>query len=307
MASPSLSILVPTNDRPEVLGKVWPSWLHQEGLTQIVIVNDGSVEDYSGVLRQLANACSEQQVDLKVVSTLERKGAPAARNCGLPLCTGDDVLTLDDDILLTPDVVASCRTARPASNAPVVVGPRVVYLRDDETEEAADARSAEDTRPYADLSTLTVVPWVRPIDTLRVPFVTAVALWPRRLFSDGLRYFEGYRGNGYREETDPQITAQARFGAEIYFVPSAKVFHLPPRIAYARRSGQRRSGLIVFEWHVARNNAHFLSRHGAYLKRTFGVRPTRSWTALLRTRLSPTRARAFIRRKAAALGLSGPA
>lgn len=297
MAPPSLTILVPTNDRPEVLERVWPSWLLQEGLSQVVVVDDGSTRDYTAVFTEIEAAGRARGIDVRVLRLAGRRGAPAARNAGLPLCTGDEVFTVDDDIILTPSVVAKCRDSRPAGQGRAILGPRVVYLKDDETQEEADERSRRDTRAYVDMRTLTLVPWVSPPSVERVPFVTAVALWPRSLFADGLRYFEGYRGNGYREETDPQIEAQRSFGAAVFFVPTAEVFHLPPSIAYARKSGQRRFGVVRFEWHVARNNARFLARYGEFLKQRFAVRPWRSWAALLVARLSPNRARALFQQR----------
>lgn len=297
MAPPSLTILVPTNDRPEVLARVWRSWLGQEGLAQVVIVDDGSVHDYTRVLADIDASLKQRSIELRVIRLAHRTGAAAARNMGLAACTSEEILTLDDDILLTSTVVADCRAARPASVDPVIVGPRVVYVQDHETEAEADARSGQDQRPYFDRSRLTLVPWVRPLEVLRVPFVTAVALWPRALFDHGLRYFEGYRGNGYREETDPQVQAQARHRAEVHFVPSAKVFHLPPRLAYAQKGGQRRYNLLAFEWHVAKNNALFLGRHGRFLSRRFGAKPVASWTMLSLSRLSPRRLQVWIRRR----------
>jgi len=300
MAAPTLTILVPTNDRPEVLRSVWPTWLQQEGLTQVVVVDDGSEVDYSGVFDELSRACAARGVEFRAIRLVTRRGAPVARNAGLPHCKGEDVLTTDDDILLGPDMVSRCREARRELPPQSVCGPRVVYLRDDETEAAAEARSRADRRSYFDPATLTLVPWVTGSRPLQVPFVTAVALWPRSLFDRGLRYFEGYGGNGYREETDPQLRAQAEYGATVHFVPTATVYHLPPRLAYARKSGQRRMGLLAFEWHVLANNARFLRRHGALLRARFEIRALSAWFALLRTRISPLRAVALVRNRRAA-------
>lgn len=293
----ALTILAPTHDRPEVLARVWPSWLRQEGIRQIVIVNDGGTRGYDSVFADIASACQARNVMLRVIETPKRLGAPAAKNAGLLGCTFDEILTTDDDIELPDDMVAKCRADRPAADGPVLVGPRVIYLRDGETHAAALKRARQETQPFFDLKKLTLCAWAHPGAVKEYPFVTAVALWPAELFRQGLRFHEGYGGNGYREESDPQLMAAQKFGAKVYLAPDAHCFHLPPGVAYARRGGQRRGGRLWFEYWVLKNNYVFLRRFSVYLKQSFGISPAASWLRLAMSRLSPARlARAFCKR-----------
>lgn len=293
MAAP-LTILAPTHNRPEVLARVWPSWLRQDGISEIVVVNDGGKGGYDRVFADIASACEARNVTLKVIETPQRLGAPAAKNAGLSECTCDEVLTTDDDIELPDDMVAKCRANRPAVDGPVLVGPRVIYLRDGETHAAALDRARHETQPFFDMKKLILCAWAHPGAVTEYPFVTAVALWPAELFRQGLRFYEGYGGNGYREETDPQLMAAQKFGAKVYLTPDAHCFHLPPGVAYARRGGQRRGGRLWFEYWVLKNNYVFLRRFSAYLKGRFGISPAASWLRLTLSRLSLARlSRAF--------------
>jgi glycosyltransferase involved in cell wall biosynthesis len=285
MATPPLTILAPTHNRPDVLQRVWPTWVVQQGLKEIVVVDDGSTVDYTSVFADLAERCKRMDIALKVLRLSKRVGAPAARNAGLAACTSEEVFTTDDDVVFAPDMIERCREERPQRELPVIVGPRVIYLRDGETEEQADARSRADTQPYFRASDLTLTPWVDPGRALRMPFVTALTLWPRSLFVDGLRYCEEYGGNGYREETDPQVQAQARFGAEVYLTPSARSFHLPPAIAYSKAGGQRRGGRLWFEYWVHRNNARFLKRNAEPIWRLTSRSAVACWFSLASSRV----------------------
>lgn len=294
MEAPSLTILAPTHDRPEVLDRVWPSWLEQQGLREIVVVNDGSARDYAAVFARMATACGARGVMFRPLVLPVRRGAPAARNAGLDLCTSDEILTTDDDVVLDARMVERCRAQRPSGAGAVIAGPRVVYLRDGEQQDEADRRSRADRSEYFRNGDLTLVPWVDPGRALQVPFVTAIALWPRSLFQRGLRYFEGYGGNGYREETDPQIRAQSSFDASVWFIPDAVSYHLPPAVAYADRSGQRRHGPLWFEYWVVANNLKFLHRHRQYFREVLGVSTWRCVLSMIRARFGARRVRKFL-------------
>ncbi|TXG76609.1 glycosyltransferase [Patescibacteria group bacterium] len=282
--APTLTILAPTHDRPEVLARVWPTWMEQQGLAEIVIVDDGSTQDYREVFREMSEVCTARSVSLKVLRCDERLGAPAAKNLGLNHCTSQEILTTDDDILLPNSMVAFCREERPQLTTPVIVGPRVIYLRDGETEEAALARANQDTSEFFNYRSLTLTPWVNTDTVQAFPFVTAVALWPAELFKRGLRYYEGYGGNGYREETDPQLAAGSDYSALVFLAPHAVCFHLSPSMAYAKRGGQRRGNRLWFEFWVHYNNAIFLARNRDAIKK-LGLNGYSCWTSLVRDRL----------------------
>ncbi|WP_374316794.1 glycosyltransferase family 2 protein [Aquabacterium sp.] len=294
--APTLTILAPTHNRPDVLEKVWPTWLEQEGLAEIVVVDDGSTEPYSAVFNQLSDACKANRIVLRVIRNDTRLGAPAAKNRGLLHCTSDEVLTTDDDILLPPDMVRLCRAGKPIDDRPTIVGPRVIYLLDDEQPDAAIARANAEKRAFFNYKDLTLTPWSNPGKVREYPFVTAVALWPRSLFERGLTFHEGYGGNGYREETDPQLAARASHAAAVFLVPDAVCFHLPLSIAYAKKGGQRRGSRLWFEYWVHRNNATFLNRHREILH-SFGISVFGSWVHLIQNRIGPRKIASHIMKK----------
>ncbi len=298
-----VSLLVPTYNRADVIGRIWRSWMAQAEVAELVLVDDGSTQDYRPIVQALQAGCDAAGKRFVYLRNETRQGSPAAKNRGLQHCTQPFVLTTDDDIDLHPSMTARLlKTAAEHPNS--LIGARVVYRKDGESCDDAHRRSDADTNTrYFNYDKLTVVAWLQLPEPIKVPFVTAVALWPRQLFERGLRWFEGYGGNGYREETDPQLAAQAQYGAEVWYDSHAVCYHLPPSQAYAQQSGQRRGGFFWFEYWVLRNNWVFLQRYAAWLKSTWNLS---RWTALrelLQERFGPRRAGVLLRRVAARLGL----
>lgn len=297
--TPSISLLIPSFNRAEVIKHVWQSWLEQEYVAQVVLIDDGSTEDYAPLLAFLKPQFAERGVELTYLRNEERIGSPASKNKGLAVCTGSHILTTDDDIILAKGM---CQRLWAFSRVHPndVIGARIVYLKDDETVEQSLKKADSDTRPYCNTDTMTLTPWVLTPneEAVKVPFVTAVALWPRKLFDQGLRYFEAYGGNGYREETDPQITAQSRYGAQVWYLPTALCYHLPPHLAYSAAGGQRRGGMLWFEYWVLKNNFVFFKRHGEFLKRCWGISTGRATRALLAERFSTRRLKLLLKKVA---------
>lgn len=294
----SVTILVPTHNRPHTLSKIWQSWL-QPGVSGVVIINDGSTLSYTKIFAELRRGCADSGIPVTIVTNDQRQGAPAARNKGLEFVQTPYLVTVDDDITLAPNMVSTLlEKAKNISNS--IQGAKVVYLKDHDTEESAletALKGSGDPSSYCSFPEMTICAWYNsPID-LKVPFVTAVACWPTDLFKKGLRYHERYGGNGFREETDPQIQASKEFGTEIYYVPSAICYHLPPRLAYMGKSGQRRGGLLWFEYWAFRNNLHFFQRHGAYFKARYGVTPLAGVLSMLWARVGLPRLLKLVKRK----------
>ncbi len=280
----TVSLLVPTYNRADVIERIWESWFALRGLTQLVLIDDGSTQDYTQLVATLRAAAAPKGIDVVYLKRNVRAGSPDAKNVGLALCTGDYVLTTDDDITLAPDMAEQLIAAAHAQGPNAVIGARVVYRTDGESEEEALMRSRQDSSPYFSARGLTLVPWAEHAGLVRTPFVTAVALWPRHLFERGLRYFTNYGGNGYREETDPQLTAQSEYGATVWYCAQAICYHLPPSQAYGQKSGQRRGGLLWYEFWVMKNNITFLARHGKWLKKTWGLSPLGTFIGLANDR-----------------------
>lgn len=84
-----LSIIIPTNDRPQLLKRAVTSVLNNGGNgCEVIVVDDGL--EKSALSLSLGG-------EIKVITTFGRTGASAARNQGANHATGEYLLFLDDD------------------------------------------------------------------------------------------------------------------------------------------------------------------------------------------------------------------
>ena len=91
----TLSVVIATHNRKDVLARTLPSLLAQDlppAEYEIVLVVDGSTDGTADMLRALSPRCA-----LRILEA-PRRGPGAARNAGVAAARGDTVLFLDDDI-----------------------------------------------------------------------------------------------------------------------------------------------------------------------------------------------------------------
>lgn len=98
---PEISVVVPTRDRPLMLGEALASICRQRGARfEVIVVNDGG-RDVSDVLTKFGVG-----LDLHYISLPKNSGLPAARNAGIRRSRGRYLAYLDDDDLYLPDHLA---------------------------------------------------------------------------------------------------------------------------------------------------------------------------------------------------------
>lgn len=115
----SISVIIPTRNRPEFLKEAVASVLNQTcKATEIIIIDDCSEEVHKNDIQSIQKLDASIQVHL----LQEHKGVSFCRNLGLEVVKGDYVMFLDDDDTLNDDMleksigaleycdVVSCRT-----------------------------------------------------------------------------------------------------------------------------------------------------------------------------------------------------
>lgn len=116
--SPSVSVLICTYNRPELLAQCLEALICRtsEKPDQIVIVNGGD-ERADEVVRRLATdnerltVCGHRSSvipEIKLIKTVN-KNLAASRNVGLPHCTGEIIAMTDDDAEVFPDWVTQMK------------------------------------------------------------------------------------------------------------------------------------------------------------------------------------------------------
>ncbi len=101
-----ICILIPTMNRRPLLERALQSVFDQTVVPdEIIVVNDGSTDDTSEFLREIAEA----HRNVQVITQPKNKGVNAARNAGIRISNSDWIAWLDDDDEFLPDAVAMIR------------------------------------------------------------------------------------------------------------------------------------------------------------------------------------------------------
>ena len=97
----TVSVVAPTYNRRAGLPAFIEPILREPGLTELVMAVDGSPDDSVAWLRERAR--TDERI---VVLDLPNGGAGSARQAGIEAATGDVVVLLDDDVIISPGLVA---------------------------------------------------------------------------------------------------------------------------------------------------------------------------------------------------------
>lgn len=245
---PTLSVVIPTLNRPDVLERTLADLLKQDypvDRWEIIVIDQSDVE---------VKLPSSSGVRLRHLH-LTRKQSGAARNRGVEEASGEIIVFLDDDVeIITTD-----------------------FLR----AHAENYRSAD----VGAVAGRVLQPWDRPVErirprqvgrvTPRLLVVTANFNWDKRLeevegvigcnFSVRRDVFlsvggfdTAFPGTAYFEETDLAIRVR-KAGYRIVFEPRAVVKHLAVKIGGQRYHASDR--LSAYYWYF-HNYMYLFSKHG---------------------------------------------
>jgi glycosyltransferase involved in cell wall biosynthesis len=120
-----LSVVIPTRDKRPLLERTLAALRAQDlgdRPWEIVVVDDGSVDDTAAALTRLARLSGPP---LRVVSPPANVGRAAARNLGWRQAAGQWVLFLDDDIVAPPGLLAAHLAALAGEPRRGTIGPAV--------------------------------------------------------------------------------------------------------------------------------------------------------------------------------------
>jgi glycosyltransferase involved in cell wall biosynthesis len=132
-SKPLVSVIVPTYNRGyfilEALDSIWSQSYRP---IEVVVVDDGSTDATQSVLECWNKKCRDREVSFRYVRT-ENRGAPAARNLGMRLCTGKYLQFLDSDDTLEPEKISCQVDALERSGYALAVCDFAMVRKGDET------------------------------------------------------------------------------------------------------------------------------------------------------------------------------
>jgi len=260
-----ISIVIPTYNRASVLLKTLPSYFAQENVDEIIIVDDDSTDSISEHIDRLQ---SQTQMDIRYIKHPHHKGAASARLTGIREARNQYIVFGEDDVIFDKGYVSTIYNDMIETDADIIAG-RIIHLSENESYENAILRYNNLNKQLIDYNRLLGEFGLNVPKPTAVPFVHACFLARKDVYSK-IKYDTNYPGNGFREETDPQILA-LKEGKKIIFTPNAYCYHLPRSLI--RTGGQRLVSNLEFAYWTTRNNIYFLKKHHAVLAQKYNLRP----------------------------------
>lgn len=263
---PAISLVVPTRNRAYTLRKVLPSYFEQEGVREIVLIDDAGTDDVAEVFARIGTAYPG--VERTYWRNDQRGGASRGRQQGAMRARHPFVLFCDDDEYLEPGYAIECLRLLIANRAGAVSGRRV-YMMPGESRAQALSRFGNGLRHTApfDYRLCELVNGARFEGVLSLPLTNSNIL-TRKDFVEQYGFDPHYcTGNGYREESDYQMNLFVH-GLPVLVSNAVHSFHLPMR--EVRSGGQRVRRVRKFLWSV-HYNGYFLDKYYGAYRRAVGL------------------------------------
>lgn len=262
MTNQDVSILIPTFNRPETLLRVIGSYSSQANVREILVLDDGSTVSYEPYLKRLEEIVSSSGVSFRYLRSEDNLGAGATRNRGIKSALGEYILWGEDDAFLGDDYVEKLL---PLVRDGRTIACGSIYYGITPEMEAGDRKlliqeQRERSRPLFDFRTLEGYYRKLVPGPTEIPWGHALVLVPVQAYRS-VEFFEGYRVNGYREETDAQVSMSAA-GYKCLYTSECSCYHFP---ADNLRSGQHTSARWKQELFTVVNTGKFIGRHWATL------------------------------------------
>jgi GT2 family glycosyltransferase len=233
---------------------------------------------------ELLSEWARQSRILRIVRLPVNQGQAGARNAGAEAAVGEYLFYGEDDYEPTPGQITTLLGHLESSGADMIAGRRINVLPG-ESYQAALLRVQGYLDPVIERWAMVGNHHMDAGRDVPVPLLDACALIRKEVFRH-VSFDRGFKGNGWREESDFQIGA-LKAGFRLEHCPHTLGFHSPGGVGKARGGSRNRSRLNYELW-VVRNNARFLRKHWEFLRSDdsgLRVTPWLSLTVLLQAAL----------------------
>lgn len=258
-----ISLVVPTRNRANTLRLVADSFYRQDGVTELVFVDDAGEDDTWAVIESFARKYPDRTT--RILRNETRMGAARSRILGYTAAGNHYVLYCDDDIHLSPGYAATCLRKLKETGAGAVSG-RLLYKLPDETPEQAVQRfgnGLDDIAPF-NRYVCELRDRARFAADLTMPLTHSVILTRKDLL-ERFSYDPFYaRGNGFREESDYQMNLFVN-GYDILVTNEVHCIHLSR--AESRSGGHRINRFSRLYWNIYHTDYFYRKYYNDYAKR----------------------------------------
>ena len=126
---PSVSVVIPTRDRAEILELCLKAVMADEATTEVVVVVDGDDPQTVEMLERLSRRDPRVRTTSTPTNPAELGRVQRARNHGAAIASSDVVLAMDDDVVARPGMVSGHAGRHEGEEDLVVVGYMPVATR----------------------------------------------------------------------------------------------------------------------------------------------------------------------------------
>lgn len=261
-----VTVIIPSFKRAHLLKTTIPTYL-QEGVKELILIDDGSPDNTAEVVRDLQT----QYPEIKYIRQPQNMKQPSANNRGLDEVTTEWVYFGDDDSLLYPGSIETLYDTCIQYHADIC-GATAYYMNPGEEKMAMEEyvkkvrRYAENPQKIVDLENLKTRFDLSYKEPIEVPFCHACLLMKSEI-AKSVKFDPLYLGNAYREETDFIVRCASK-GAKVMYNSNAAQINLPTTIAVG---GCRDGSSWKYKKYVIVNTWRFLQKNYAFLKRKYNL------------------------------------
>lgn len=261
-----ISVVVPSYNRAHLLKRTLPTYINQEDVIELILVDDCSPDDTEKVVKELQN----EYPQIRYFRNQKNSKQTYSKNVGILNAVGDYIYFGDDDSILMPDSIHYLKETILKYNVQIC-GAKALYLPDGYTGSEYDYVREVDVlcpegKKIVDIGNLCAKFIYSVSEPVTVPFCHASALVETDL-ARKVMFDTGYTGNAYREETDFFVRCTFQ-GAEIMYDSRAVQLNLPRRTAHG---GAHSGGRLKWYKSAVRNNWYFLDKNWDSLRKKYNI------------------------------------
>ena len=266
-----VSVIVCSLNRANIFRKLYKAISEDACVREFIFINDGSTESYTQIVDEMQKYFGKRGIHFIYLENETSRGAPFCRNRGLRHITSRYVFFVDDDMIFEERFLGILYEGIKKRKSQAV-GPRIYYLTKAEyfkknyielDGKVGFTKQLINRKAIIGHFDKKISPEIISAD-----FISAVILYDfDYLRKNSISFYEGYGGNAFREETDPQVQLTLA-GGEICYCSDCVCFHLPHEIL--GKSGQRKKGIFWYEYWAIKNNYIFLKRFKEYFEKKYG-------------------------------------
>lgn len=262
-----ISVVVPSYNRGRLLPITLPTYIQQEDVLELILVDDCSSDNTYEIVLEL----QKQYPCIRYFRNEINSKQTYSKNVGIFEAKGDYIYFGDDDSVLQPGSLAFLKKTILAEHAQIC-GAKALYLpmeykgRIDEYVRKMDVLLPTGKK-LADIENLRANFTYSTMHPVALPFCHASALVQTELAKKVL-FDVNYIGNAFREETDFFIRCSLS-GAKIVYDSRAVQVNLPREIS---TGGAHAGGRI--RWYISsvQNNWYFLKKNWKAIQQKYGCR-----------------------------------